>query len=109
MKPLFTSAAGIKYRWDDSQQADGHFTVHAEQDVTAMLDRNKAMANHNDGWMQGGGKMGRRLASIPNIVAQKWLVEEGLDIYDPDHSDRLMKKLNCSDWAHLRTAHWNCA
>jgi hypothetical protein len=38
---------------------------------------------------------------IPASVGLKWLVEEGIDLWNPDHSDAVSKKLMCSDYRHL--------
>ena len=104
MKDLWTSSAGIAYKWDDSRQDEGFYQVVQSQDVTPILDHNKAQANHNSGW--NGDKTMRRAATIPAIVRQKWLVEEGWDCFAQENWDKLKAKLNDSDWAHLRTAEW---
>lgn len=83
-------------------QADGTFLIETRQDVQAHLDRNKAMQTHNDGYSDSRDL--RRAASIPDIVAVKWLNEDGLNIFDPAHADRLKRKLNDPDWRWLRTA-----
>lgn len=101
--PFFTSSAGIARTWEEDGE-DVH--VHAFQDCGDTLDANRAMANENDGWSMGGGKLMRRAASIPMIVWFKWLNEEGWDAFAPENSERLKRKLNDSEWAYLRTAHW---
>lgn len=106
VKDLWTSAAGVAYRFDDSTQAEGHFRVIKSQDVAPILDRNKAMANENSGWSTDKDKAFRRVGSIPLILIQKWLDEEGWDAFDPANADKLKAKLNDSDFQLLRTAHW---
>lgn len=106
VKPLWTSAAGVNYRFDDSAQADGFYRVIKSQDVAPILDRNKAMANENNGWSTDKDKAFRRVGSIPLILIQKWLEEEGWDAFAPENADKLKAKLNSSDFQHLRTAHW---
>jgi hypothetical protein len=81
---------------------NGGLEIKIEQDVTAALDAAKAMANHNDGYNEARDI--RRAAHIPDIVALKWLIEEGWWIHDPASADRLARKLNDPDWRHLRTA-----
>lgn len=98
--PLLTSSAGIRHYM--RTEADGSHTFAASQDTDPILERNKAMANHNDGY--SGSREMRRVASIPLILIQKWLHEEGWDAFDPRHADKLAQKLNSSDFAHLRTA-----
>lgn len=100
---LFTSSAGI----DHYMVEDGNGTRFAStQDTTPILERNKAMRTHNDGYSQS--KELRRVASIPYIVGLKWLNEEGwwfLDAdKDPGVARKLAAKLNSNEYEHLRTA-----
>jgi hypothetical protein len=78
----------------------------ATQDVAPILEQNKAMATHNDGYSQS--RELRRVASIPYVVMHKWLNEEGVwamdAAKDPDVAKWLAKKLNSSEYAYLRTA-----
>lgn len=99
---LFRSSAGI----DHFLVRDGKdFRFASTQDVDPILDRNKAMATHNDGYTPSRDV--KRVATIPYIVGLKWLNEEGwwfMDTHDPDVARKLAQKLNDPDWRHLRTA-----
>ncbi len=88
-------------RKDYRHDGEGGVIVRTSQDVAPLLDRNKAMANHNDGYSES--RELRRVASIPAMVRLKWL-EEGWDCLDPNCADKLMRKLNDPDYAYLRTA-----
>lgn len=99
-KPLYVTPTGIAKYWRDN--GDGTSSVLSAQDVGSIIERNKAMANHNDGYT--GSREMRRVASIPLVLIEKWKREEGWDALDPDHSDKLMQKLNDPDYAFLRTA-----
>ncbi len=81
---------------------DGSHTFAASQDTAGIIEQNKAMATHNDGYSQGRDV--RRVASIPFSLILKWKHEEGWDAFDPNHADKLAQKLNSSDFLHLRTA-----
>lgn len=97
--PLFTSSAGIDHfmvRTDEETQ----FAATGETDP--VIERNKAMATHNDGYTQD--RTMRRVATIPTIIWLKWLNEEGVDVYKPENADILCRKLNDADYAYLRTA-----
>lgn len=98
---LFTSDAGIQ--WSMKTDADGnmHFKA-SDPNVDKLLDQNKAMANHNDGYNKA--RDFKRVACIPDIVALKWLHEEGWWYLDPDAKKKLHAKLNDPDWKWLRTA-----
>lgn len=99
-KPLFTSEAGVVHEWEDDGQGGG--IVHSTADVGEIIDLNKAMANENDGYTPS--REMRRVASIPAVIQLKWLLEEGLDCFKPEHALRLQRKLNDPDWRYLRTA-----
>lgn len=96
---LFTSSAGIAHSMIEDENGTA-FAALGETDP--IIERNKAMANHNDGYSPS--RELRRVAHIPWIIIQKWKNEEGWDALDPDHSDKLMQKLNDPDWAYLRTS-----
>ena len=98
-KHLFRSALGIDH-WILQEGNESRFL--ATQDTTDILDRNRAMATHNDGY--NADRTMRRVASVPYIVGLKWLNEEGWWFMDPEHADKLARKLNDPDWRHLRTA-----
>jgi hypothetical protein len=97
--PFFTEP-GIQHHWLNNE--DGTYTILSRQDVEPILDRNKALTTHNDGYNEARDL--RRVASIPLILIHKWLKEEGWNALDPKHGDRLKKKLNSSEYLYLRTA-----
>lgn len=81
------------------------------QDTEASLDRNVAMANHNDGWSVDGSKSDkllRRAAHVPFVVMEQWKQELGVDYRstDPDQQAAVNRLLDDSDWQRLRTAHY---
>ena len=96
---LFTSSAGIDHYTIEDE--DG-LRFYSEQRTDPILDRNKAMATHNDGYTPSRDM--RRVASVPYSLALKWLNEEGWWMFDPACHDKLMQKLNSSEYAYLRTA-----
>jgi hypothetical protein len=59
------------------------------------IEKNKASEGYNargDMWCVG---------HVPASVGMKWLVEEGIDMWNPDHQDAVIKKLMDSDYRHL--------
>lgn len=100
---LFRSSAGVDH-WMLTEGNQTRFV--ATQNVAPMLERNKAMATHNDGYSQS--RELRRAASIPYVVGIKWLNEEGWWFMDADKDPgvarKLVAKLNSSEYRHLRTA-----
>lgn len=82
------------------------------QDTEATLDRNQAMANHNDGWSVEGrsktDKLLRRQATVPWGVIADWRENMGIEYFspDPDVQRKVDSLLDSSDYLKLRTAYW---
>jgi hypothetical protein len=100
---LFRSSAGVDH-WMIQDGNETRFA--ATQDVAPMLERNKQMATHNDGYTPSRDAP-RRLHPLRHRHP-KWLNEEGwwfMDAgQDPDVAKKLAAKLNSSEYLYLRTA-----
>lgn len=97
---LYRSTAGIDHFL--RHEADGSIHLESRQDVQFLLDDNKALATHNDGY--NADRTMRRVARIPMILLMKWQTEEGWDPFNPANEDKLAAKLDSSEYRHLRTA-----
>lgn len=84
-------------------ETTGRWAIEAVQDATPILDRNKALANADDGGWSPSREW-RRAASIPAVVVLKWLNEDGINLFDRNHWPAVLRKLNDPDWRWLRTA-----
>lgn len=84
------------------QIGEDEFEFRHSQDVSGLVEQNKAMRNAGDGYTKS--REMRRVASIPMILIEKWKNEEGIDVFNPDHAVAVARKLNSSDFAFLRTA-----
>ena len=85
-----------------TDHADGYAVV-SVQDVSGVMEDNKAQRTHNDGYSQDRNY--RRVASVPWSIRDKWLQEEGWDAYRPDlYPEKLAEKFNSAEYAFLRTA-----
>lgn len=91
---------GLTMWWEDT--SDG-FLLHYEQDAEPIVDSNKIKANAGRDYYARDKDMWR-VASIPIGIQYKWLIEDGLDVHDPDQWDRVARKLNDPDWRYLKTA-----
>jgi hypothetical protein len=76
--------------------------IHYSQDATPLLDRNKSAQTFRGKRITSD--YANPIASIPPIIAMKWLNEEGWWVYDPAAKDKLKAKLNDPEWRYLRTS-----
>lgn len=84
---------------------DGFNLITESPDISPILDRNKAMrgGSGKDHWT---GDF-RLEASIPNIVLLDWATKDGVPaemIYSDEYAERIARRLNDSDFKHLKTA-----
>lgn len=85
-------------RFDEEKKA---WIVHKEQDMQALLDRNKELAN--TGATDVGIKKGLwHYASIPLVVQYELLSKYGLNIHNKNHTDRIFQVIN-RDFPYLKT------
>lgn len=83
-------------------EGNGDITVKRSQDVSALVEANKAVQNSGvSGYNQDRSR--RHVAHIPEIVRLDILANEGIDIYKPEGEERLFKLLTDSNFAALRT------
>jgi hypothetical protein len=78
-------------------------TIYREQDVTAILELNKAQQNDEDYTKKGIKRDWWHYASIPNIIIEKWLREFGVNVYNKDHEPKVFKLLNQPEYRYLKT------
>jgi hypothetical protein len=79
------------------------FTIRTEQDVTPIIERNKALQSlGRDHWKAQGEW--RLEASIPIGVQYTWLTKHGVDVLNPDHKPKVVQLLNDSEWRYLKCA-----
>ena len=88
------------FHWDHETET---YALESEQDVTAYLEQNKRLYNEDDFKRKGYKDEMVHVAQIPLIVIEKWLREDGIDVYNPDHKKAVMRKLNHPDYLYLRT------
>ncbi len=72
------------------------------QDVEPILKANEIMRNEGKGFSPS--REWRRIASIPNIFVEKWLKEEGIDVYNKEHWPAVERKLRDPDYSKFRTS-----
>ena len=80
----------------------GGWGIETEQDCTKIIEDNKTLQNHDTYSKDGIKKEWWHVASIPVIIQEKWLREDGIDIYNKDHWPRVKRKLNDPDFRYLK-------
>lgn len=74
-----------------------------EQDHNPIIDANKEMANDGDYSKQGIKKDWWHAARIPNALIMKWLIEDKINVFDPNHWPKVQKRLHDPDYRFLKT------
>lgn len=81
---------------------DDKFAVQASQDVQPILDANKEDQTFNPTGYSPSRDM-KHVARIPLIVAEQWLNDYGIDVFNQDHKPAVRRLLNNRDWLFVRT------
>jgi hypothetical protein len=76
--------------------------IHTYGDVSGIIDNNKLNYNHVSGW--NADRSMHKVATIPLSIANKWLLEEGIDIFRKEDWPKVKAKLNSNEWLYLRTS-----
>jgi hypothetical protein len=87
----------------DYDPVEDELTVVSTQDCEPTIELNKKLYNDGTGGY-GPTREWRRVASIPNIILEKWLKEEGIRYWDSEDTHKLAAKLDDPEWRFLRTA-----
>lgn len=100
VSPFLIEPNGMVRTWHDND--DGTYTVKSVQSVeTDILERNKALYLHNDGFNQKRDM--QRVGSIPQAVIEEY-ASRGINLFHPAYEGELVKLMDNSDYRHLRTA-----
>lgn len=98
--PFLTEPNGMVRTWIDN--GDDTFTVKSVQsNETEILERNKAMYNHNDGYTPS--REMQRVGSITQAVIEEHLAR-GINLFHPQNEHLLVRLMDDIDYRHLRTA-----
>lgn len=96
---------GISTYCDYDAVTDTLYTIEEYDDLAATLDACKALANDEEYTRKGIKQGWWHYAFIPNIIINKWLVEEGINVYRHEDQKKVHQKLNSPEYAYLRTSH----
>ena len=83
----------------------GDVHIETTQNVSPILDGNKALANDPDYWKQGVKNDMAHYARVPDWVQVKWLNEYGYENWPmhPQNGKLLFRLLNSPEWKWLKT------
>ncbi len=96
------AATGIS-TWHDYDPNTGKTYITNTQDVESILELNQRRAADESFKQKGLKNEMLHVASIPLNLVHKWLVEDGIDVFNKDHTKALLRKLNDPDYKHLKT------
>lgn len=101
MKRLLTSdpLTGIS-TWFH-KDSDKGFKLETTQDVSAIIDQNRALQNEAVAKGQSGEMW--HAATVPMVILQKWATDAGLAMNDKAFGEVVKKKLNDPDNRFMRT------
>ena len=90
------------------KESDCKLTINNQQDVNPLMKRNKALYNHDSGWLSSQKEM-KRVASVPPLVLQVWAHEyngsRNWFALPKEIQRKIMRtKLNSSEFRYFRTA-----
>jgi hypothetical protein len=83
-------------------EAEDKFALRLEQDVDPMLEYVKAVRGDRTLNEDSEG-VWRRVAFIPDVVVRLWKTLYGVDLYDRNHLEAVVRLLNDPEWSALRT------
>lgn len=84
------------------RSAEGKFSIVHEQDVSGIIEQNKRMQADTDYKRHGIKHDFQHVAHIPDTVVLKWR-QEGIDVFNKDHTAAIMRKLRDPEYRYLRT------
>jgi hypothetical protein len=73
------------------------------QDITPILELNKALQNDENYSKDGIKDEWWHMCKIPNLVIEKWRNEKGIDVLNKDHWPAVKKLLNDPEYKWLKT------
>lgn len=98
--PFLIEPNGMVRTWTDND--DGSYTIKSVQaNETEILERNKALYTHNDGYTPS--REMQRVGSIPQAVIEDFAAR-GINLFHPAFEHELAKLMDNSDYRFLRTA-----
>lgn len=83
-------------------ETDDRIIMNTVQDCTNILEENKLKRLTDDGYTKD--RTMKRVATVPLVIVEKIINDEGWNMMDPNNSDRLLQFLDKPEWSYLKTA-----
>ena len=89
--------------WHHYDDATDETRVETRQDCSSILDYNKFCANDTDLRRKGIKNSWWKFATIPNVLIDKWRIEMGINVFDPNDLPKVKRLLMDPDYRFLKT------
>ena len=81
----------------------GGFSIIEEADIDDVLEHNTRHRNNGTNGKSANGEFWYA-GEIPMITIQKWLVEDHIDVFNPNDAKKVKQRLNSNEWFRLRSS-----
>ncbi len=89
--------------WFSHDSLTDETTISYTADSTPILERNKRFANDAEYSKKGIKDEFWHYASIPVEVVMDWMINKGVDVYNPNHTKKVSELLNDPEYRYLKT------
>jgi len=94
--------SGLK-TWHDHDQVTDVTTIGYTSDAGPLLEQNKVLQNSDDYTKKGIKQEFWHYASIPAGIVMDWLINRGVDVYNKEHTKKVLQLLNDPEYRYLKT------
>jgi hypothetical protein len=91
------------YTYHSYDELTDQTVISYEADSTPIIEKNKRLANDADYSKQGIKNDFWHAATIPVEVEVDWLINKGIDIYNPDDNQKVRELLRDPQYQYLKT------
>lgn len=99
----YNPMTGITTSVDYNSVTDTTAVIHEFDDLSAVLDQNKALANDTEYTKKGIKNGFWHYAFLPNAIIHKWMIEDGINVYRKEDEKKVFQKLNSPEYRYLKT------
>lgn len=93
---------GITTTFDYDATSDMTY-VGTSADITAYVEYGKELQKHEQYSRDGIKKGWWHYCIFPPIIIEKWLREDGINVFDMNHQKKVYQKINSPEYRYLKT------